>query len=65
MRSSTQSGGSSRSQSCNAMAVNQVGPDAPSGDSSWVQIAIAWILVGLPLLWGIFNTIKKALALFR
>jgi len=45
--------------------MNQAGPGAPSRGSSWVRVAIAWVLVGLPLLWGIFNTIKKALALFR
>jgi hypothetical protein len=45
--------------------MNQAGPDAPSRSSSWIPVAIAWVLVGLPLLWGIFNTIKKALALFR
>jgi thiosulfate reductase cytochrome b subunit len=33
--------------------------------TSRVHVAIAWILVGLPLLWGVFNTIKKAMALFR
>ena len=47
------------------MAMNQVGPDAPSSGSSWVRVAVAWILVSLPLLWGVFNTLKKALALFR
>jgi hypothetical protein len=47
------------------MAMNQAGPDAPLSGSSWVRVAVAWMLVGLPLLWGVFNTIKKALALFR
>ena len=36
----------------------------PSG-SSWLMVAAAWLLVGIPLLWGILNTVKKALALFR
>jgi hypothetical protein len=44
--------------------VNHAGSDAPRG-SSWVRVAVAWLLVGLPLLWGVFNTVKKALALFR
>jgi predicted signal transduction protein with EAL and GGDEF domain len=44
------------------MATNQ---DVPPSDSSWLRVAAAWMLVGLPLLWGVFNTIKKALALFR
>ena len=47
------------------MATHRVGPDAPPSGSSWVRVAVAWTLVGLPLLWGVFNTIKKALALFR
>jgi hypothetical protein len=33
--------------------------------ASWVIVAIAWTLVGIPLLWGIFNTFKKAIVLFR
>jgi hypothetical protein len=32
---------------------------------SWVQVAIAWILVGVPLLWGIYITFRKAAILFR
>jgi hypothetical protein len=47
------------------MANNPVERDARPSGSSWVRVAVAWILVGLPLLWGVFNTIKKALALFR
>jgi hypothetical protein len=33
--------------------------------SSWVRVAVAWTLVGIPLLWGVFTTIRKAMALFR
>jgi hypothetical protein len=33
--------------------------------SSWLLVAAAWLLVGIPLLWGILMTVKKALALFR
>lgn len=33
--------------------------------ASWIMVAIAWTLVGIPLLWGIFNTFKKAIVLFR
>lgn len=47
------------------MATHGAGPDARPSGSSWVRVAIAWVLVGLPLLWGVFNTVKKALALFR
>ena len=38
--------------------------DRPDG-RSWLFVAIAWILVGVPLLWGIVTTIHKALPLFR
>ena len=44
-------------------------PDQPSdiqpSPASWVLVFIAWVLVGVPLLWGIFNTFKKAALLFR
>lgn len=34
------------------------------GSSSPVILAMAWMAVGLPLLWGVAQTIKKTLALF-
>jgi hypothetical protein len=47
------------------MVTDRAGPDAPPSGVSWVRVAVAWILVGLPLLWGVFTTVKKAMALFR
>ncbi len=35
----------------------------PAG--SWLLVAVAWLAVGVPLLWGIFNTFRKAALLFR
>jgi hypothetical protein len=32
--------------------------------SSPLVVAAAWLAVGLPLLWGVAQTLKKALALF-
>lgn len=32
---------------------------------SWVTVAIAWTLVGIPLAWGIYRTLRSALILFR
>jgi hypothetical protein len=29
-----------------------------------VMLALAWLAVGVPLLWGIVETLKKAMALF-
>jgi hypothetical protein len=47
------------------MATYPAGPGATPSRSSWTGVAVAWLLVGLPLLWGVFNTVGKALALFR
>ena len=33
--------------------------------SSPVRIAIAWLIVGVPLLWGVWETVKKSMALFQ
>ena len=29
------------------------------------RILVAWLIVGLPLLWGVAETAKKSLALFH
>jgi hypothetical protein len=31
----------------------------------WGLVVLAWVLVGVPLLWGVWNTLLKAAALFR
>ena len=33
--------------------------------ASWIAVALAWVLVGVPLLWGILITFQKAAILFR
>jgi hypothetical protein len=30
-----------------------------------VMLALAWLAVGVPLLWGVIQTVEKALALLR
>jgi len=40
------------------------GESGPSG-RSWALVAIAWLLVSVPLLWGIWTTLTKAVVLFR
>jgi hypothetical protein len=35
-----------------------------TGKSSTISIALAWLAVGLPLAWGISQTIIKSMALF-
>jgi hypothetical protein len=39
--------------------------DLPRAASTWALATGAWLLVGIPLSWGVLNTVKKALALFR
>ena len=41
------------------------GKGAESRAGSWLLVALAWIGVGLPLLWGVWMTLKKAAQLFR
>jgi hypothetical protein len=36
-----------------------------SGKSSPVALALAWLAVGVPLAWGVSQTIIKSLALFK
>lgn len=38
---------------------------ATSGVGRWLAVVVAWALVGVPLLWGVSQTIKKAVLLFR
>ncbi|WP_176133154.1 hypothetical protein [Hymenobacter sp. CRA2] len=33
--------------------------------SSSLKVALAWLYVGVPLLWGVSQTFIKALALFK
>lgn len=41
------------------------GGDSTPAPGSWVLVAVAWLLVSVPLLWGIWTTLKKAVVLFR
>jgi len=31
----------------------------------WMLVAIVWTLVGVPLAWGIYQTLKTAVTIFR
>lgn len=44
------------------MANDEVG--RPSA-GSWPLVILAWLPVTIPLLWGIWQTVKKAAVLFR
>jgi hypothetical protein len=32
---------------------------------NWGLVAASWLAVGLPLLWGVWSTVQKAVQLFR
>jgi hypothetical protein len=42
-------------------------PSAPAqgGPSQVLVLVLSWTAVGLPLLWGVAETLRKALALFQ
>jgi hypothetical protein len=42
----------------------RLSPDRPS-PASWVLVVLAWLAVGIPLLWGVWTTLQKAVLLFR
>jgi hypothetical protein len=44
------------------MASNE--PEQPAA-GSWAVVILAWLPVTIPLLWGIWQTVKKAAVLFR
>lgn len=37
----------------------------PAGKTSTLRLAAAWIVVTIPLAWGVYQTASKALPLFR
>jgi hypothetical protein len=38
---------------------------APAGGGQVVTLVLAWLGVGLPLVWGVLQTLEKTLALFK
>lgn len=40
-------------------------PPGAGRAGQWGLVALAWVLVGVPLLWGVWNTLLKAAGLFR
>jgi len=39
--------------------------EAPEPRGQWLVLILAWLAVGVPLLWGVLTTMKKAALLFR
>ena len=32
---------------------------------NWVAVVVAWLLVAIPLAWGVYRTLRVAIVLFR
>ncbi|GAB2461631.1 hypothetical protein GCM10011375_12920 [Hymenobacter qilianensis] len=45
--------------------INPTVPEPAATPSSGLQTALAWLYVGVPLLWGVSQTFIKALDLFK
>jgi hypothetical protein len=43
----------------------QVRPSGAAGGGQVVALVLAWLGVGLPLAWGVLETLRKAMALFQ
>jgi len=43
----------------------EIDPSSQPPAGQWGLVVVAWLLVGVPLLWGVWNTLLKAAALFR
>lgn len=46
------------------MTAVEPGNQTKPSPGSWVLVAIAWILVGIPLAWGIYRTLRTAVKIF-
>jgi hypothetical protein len=46
------------------MASREPAPDEIR-PGNWGAVVVAWIMVGVPLAWGVFQTLKKAALLFQ
>ncbi len=44
--------------------MNEITSHAPSSSGSGAQLLLYWTVVGVPLAWGIYNTVLKLKALF-
>ena len=47
------------------LSVTEQSGSSEAKPGQWGLVAMAWLLVGIPLAWGIWNTLLKATALFR
>lgn len=41
------------------------GPEQAPAPGQWAAVVVAWLVVGIPLAWGVLSTARKAMQLFR
>ncbi len=46
------------------MTMPDRGEAGGASPGSWALVAVAWVLVGIPLAWGIYQTLQTAVKLF-
>ena len=49
----------------NTRATDNTTSDVPASGGQTALLVIAWLWVGIPLLWGVYQTLMKSLPLFR
>lgn len=49
----------------NPQSTSSAAPAADNGNGPGGSVALAWLFVGIPLLWGVSQTFIKALTLFK
>ena len=47
------------------MTNNEIAPSESTGFSVKSRLFVAWLLVGIPLAWGVWQVFKKSLDLFH
>jgi hypothetical protein len=40
-------------------------PEPQPRSGNWLLVGFVWALVSIPLLWGVWMTLKKSIVLFR
>ncbi|CAA9331317.1 MAG: hypothetical protein AVDCRST_MAG11-2486 [uncultured Gemmatimonadaceae bacterium] len=48
-----------------ASATRRADPPAPAPARTGLRLALSWGLVSVPLVWGVYQTVVKSLALFE
>ena len=45
--------------------MSEIRGESETTRTQWLELVIAWAIVGVPALWGVAQVVEKSLALFR